>query len=136
MRNGTAGVGASAACSAFRLPRSALGSPRPLRHGRDECLQPSGGELQRLSLLGAHVGRHQELHYFDAVVEGQLGRLTLQEGAHEVAVPRPLAAPRPVAPAPRPPAAPSGPVPPPGPPCPRLHTPACRRTPTPSFPRS
>src|SRR5256712_10192478 len=38
----------------------------------------------RLPLLGAHVGRHQELHDLQPVVERQQRRLATEEHAHEV----------------------------------------------------
>src|SRR2546422_11766700 len=72
--------------SAFRTPHSALWFPRPLRHRRHERVQAFGRELERLSLLGAHVGRHEDSHHLDAVVERQLRSFALQEHAHEVSV--------------------------------------------------
>src|SRR6266516_4257738 len=87
-RNSRSELGARVACSAFRLPRSAFPSwlPRSFRDGRHECLQPLGGEFQRLPLLGAHVCGHQELHDLEAVVERQLRRFAPEEHAHEVPV--------------------------------------------------
>src|SRR5205807_10547930 len=74
--------------STFRIWHSAFDSwfPRSLRHRRHERLQTLGGEFQRLPLLGAHVGRHQELHDLEAVVERELRRLAPQEHAHEMPV--------------------------------------------------
>ena len=62
----------SPAAHSLRLSGPAVsGFPRPLRHLRHERVEPRGGKRERLPLLGALIGRHQHLHHFDAVVEGQ-----------------------------------------------------------------
>src|SRR6266550_208454 len=72
--------------SPFRIPHSALWFPGPLRHCRHEPFDTRRGKVERLPLLGAHVGRHQELYHLQPVVERQQRRLATEEHAHEVPI--------------------------------------------------
>src|SRR4051794_24737467 len=95
---------------------SPISMPHPARHGRHERLQPRRREGERALLLGALVGRHQQLDDLHAVVEGELRFFEAEEGADEVAVPRPLAVGGPPPRGPRAPARLRGFLFPPGPP--------------------
>src|SRR5687767_3169907 len=70
----------------FRVRRKRARPPCPARDGRDEVVDPRRREVERPSLLGARVGRHQQAYDVDAVVEGQQRLLLAEEGADEVPV--------------------------------------------------
>src|SRR6058998_415940 len=70
----------------FRIPHSALWSPGSLRHRRHEPFDARRRKVEGLPLLGAHVGRHQDLYDLQPVVERQQRRLATEEHAHEVPI--------------------------------------------------
>src|SRR5881396_1227142 len=72
--------------SAFHTPHSALWSPGSLRHRRHEPFDARRRKVEGLPLLGAHVGRHQDLYDLQPVVERQQRRLATEEHAHEVPI--------------------------------------------------
>src|SRR5262249_24097497 len=61
------------------LPASWL--PCPACDGRDKCVQAFRRKLDRPALLRAEIARHQELHHFKAIVEGQQRFLILKKCA-------------------------------------------------------
>src|SRR5262245_61182855 len=65
--------------------------PGAARHGRDEFVEVFGSELDDPFLFGAHVSSHQELGYFESVVEALFRLLALREALREVTVFRLLA---------------------------------------------
>src|SRR5690606_5248712 len=60
--------------------------PRPLRDGRYEILHLIRIPRERALLLGALVGRHEQLHDLQAGVEVELGLLSIQKLLDEVAI--------------------------------------------------
>src|SRR2546426_5476491 len=69
-----------------RPPRSTLFPYTTLfrsRHCRHEPFDARRRKVERLPLLGAHVGRHQELHDLQPVVECQQRRLATEERSEE-----------------------------------------------------
>src|SRR5712691_2106454 len=60
--------------------------PGPLCDCGYKGLDARSGEIDRLALLGAHVRRHQDLHYPQSVIECQPRSLLLEEALYEVAV--------------------------------------------------
>src|SRR5262245_13416580 len=60
--------------------------PRPLSDGRNELVQPARRKLERRPMLGALIGRHEDFHNVEAVVERELGLLLAEKHAHEVSV--------------------------------------------------
>src|SRR5690606_20449695 len=66
--------------------RSRSGLPGPLGDCGHECLEALRFPRKRAFLFGAHVGGHEHLNDFEAVVEGEVRGATVEETLHEVAV--------------------------------------------------
>src|SRR5579863_10165788 len=60
--------------------------PLALGHRRDEFIQAARRERERFALLGALIGRHQEFHDLQAVVEGQQRLFLAEKHAHEMPI--------------------------------------------------
>src|SRR5271156_6847110 len=58
--------------------------PLALGNRRNECIQAARRESERLALFGALIGRHQEFHDLQAVVEGEQRLFLAEKHAHEM----------------------------------------------------
>src|SRR6266550_2626729 len=63
-----------------------LGLPGSFGNSRQERLEVLWWELQSLASFGAHIGRHQNFHHLETVIEGEHWLLTAQERARHVTI--------------------------------------------------
>ena len=60
--------------------------PQPARHEPYVGFEAIGAERDRAFLFGAHVGSHEKLGYFQAIVKILIGLLSIEKALNEVAI--------------------------------------------------